>query len=500
MDKRIESYLDSVIPEKLSKRRQKLIREELRDHISDHIDFYTEIGYSEDESIQKALADMGDDGGVTAMVKKDFEKVYGEKIWMPILAFVLTMLMLFAAIYCGVWILSADSKGSPGVFEVIASFAIILVMSFAMVFAYRKGLKKTLLAIGIPNLLFGATLISSGYPQPAIYALIYDVCLLLEETTPLTMYKVVDTAEYIVLIAGIAVDIGFAIVSVILYNRLRKNGVPEKSGKKKIIITASVLCAAAICLTLAYGKSENYFNKYEYVMNGYKFETSDGICKQSEAAFESIDLGMDYNEAVRRLRVQGYMPFDEYRKTQSREMSKRLKYSLGELELTVTDEGYTVFINPNIFYDDNDIYGRNGSNGFVYLRADSDGCVESKGVGSGAAVKDKYGYVPDHHSGGSGGRSCYQNFKTVRVGDRKDEVMKKLAGENGDVFAKFVTLKNGEENEYCRVSHAGSYGSDEIYCPVVVEIWFENEKLSDAKLYVLDEFVYGRQRVYELEK
>lgn len=144
MDKRIESYLDSVIPEKLSKRRQKLIREELRDHISDHIDFYTEIGYSEDESIQKALADMGDDGGVTAMVKKDFEKVYGEKIWMPILAFVLTMLMLFAAIYCGVWILSADSKGSPGVFEVIASFAIILVMSFAMVFAYRKGLKKTL--------------------------------------------------------------------------------------------------------------------------------------------------------------------------------------------------------------------------------------------------------------------------------------------------------------------------------------------------------------------
>ncbi len=31
MDKRIESYLDSVIPEKLSKRRQKLIREELRD-------------------------------------------------------------------------------------------------------------------------------------------------------------------------------------------------------------------------------------------------------------------------------------------------------------------------------------------------------------------------------------------------------------------------------------------------------------------------------------
>lgn len=504
MDKRIESYLDSVIPEKLSKRRQKLIREELRDHISDHIDFYTEIGYSEDESIQKALADMGDDGGVTAMVKKDFEKVYGEKIWMPILAFVLTMLMLFAAIYCGVWILSADSKGSPSVFEVIASFAIILVMSFAMVFAYRKGLKKTLLAIGIPNLLFGATLFFSGYSQPAIYALISDIGFLLEKTTPLITYKFASEQElvneYISFIAGIVLDIGLALVSLILFIKLRKKGAPEKSGKKGIIITASVLCATAIGLTFMYTGTEKFYRSYKYVMNGKKFETSDGICKQSEAAFDSIELGMSYDEAKLKLRVQGYMPFDEYCETQSREMSKRLKYSLGELELTVTDEGYTVFINPNIFYDDNDIYGRNGSNGFVYLRADSDGCVEAKGVGSGAAVKDKYGYVPDHHSGGSGGRDCYHNFKTVRAGDSRDEVMKKLAGEDGDIFARFLTLKNGEENEYCRVSHAGSCGSDEIYCPVVVEIWFENEKLSDAKLYVLDEFVYGRQRVYELEK
>lgn len=504
MDKRIESYLDSVIPEKLSKRRQKLIREELRDHISDHIDFYTEIGYSEDESIQKALADMGDDGGVTAMVKKDFEKVYGEKIWMPILAFVLTAAVIMAAMSCGVWILSADSKGSPETAEIFASFAIILAFSFALAVAYRKGFKKTLLAIGIPNLLFGATLISSGYTQPAIYALVCDICFMLEKTTPLITYKFASEQElvneYISFIAGIVLDIGLALVSLILFIKLRKKGTPEKKSKKGIIITASVLCTAAIGLTFMYTGTEEFYRSYKYVMNGKKFETSDGICKQSEAAFESIDLGMDYNEAVRRLRVQGYMPFDEYRKTQSREMSKRLKYSLGELELTVTDEGYTVFINPNIFYDDNDIYGRNGSNGFVYLRADSDGCVESKGVGSGAAVKDKYGYVPDHHSGGSGGRDCYHNFKTVRAGDSRDEVMKKLTGEDGDIFARFLTLKNGEESEYCRVSHAGRGEPDEIYYPVVAELWFENGKLSDAKLYCLSEYVYNETRVYELQK
>lgn len=147
MDKRIESYLDSVIPEKLSKRRQKLIREELRDHISDHIDFYTEIGYSEDESIQKALADMGDDGGVTAMVKKDFEKVYGEKIWMPILAFVLTvgigsLLYLFASFLFGTSFSDACSA--------LVGFAAMLGVSLVMAAAYRKGLKKRCLQWDCP--------------------------------------------------------------------------------------------------------------------------------------------------------------------------------------------------------------------------------------------------------------------------------------------------------------------------------------------------------------
>lgn len=428
MDKRIESYLDSVIPEKLSKRRQKLIREELRDHISDHIDFYTEIGYSEDESIQKALADMGDDGGVTAMVKKDFEKVYGEKIWMPILAFVLTTAVIMTAMSCGVWILSADSKGSPETAEIFASFAIILAFSFALAVAYRKGFKKTLLAIGIPNLLFGATLISSGYTQPAIYALVCDICFMLEKTTPLITYKFASEQElvneYISFIAGIVLDIGLALVSLILFIKLRKKGTPEKKSKKGIIITASVLCAAAIGLTFMYTGTEKFYRSYKYVMNGKKFETSDGICKQSEAVFDSIELGMSYDEAKLKLRVQGYMPFDEYCETQSGGMRKRLKYSLNELNLAVTDEGYTVFVNPNVFYDYSGIDGRNYSNGFVYIRADSDGCIESKGVGSGTKP-------------GDGSYSV-----TFSSDDNSDGITEGIV-ENCSVSSKFFTLKDG---------------------------------------------------------
>ncbi len=159
-------------------------------------------------------------------------------------------------------------------------------------------------------------------------------------------------------------------------------------------------------------------------MNGYEFETSDGICKQREAVFDSIELGMSYDEAKLKLRVQGYMPFDEYCETQSRGMSKRLKYSLGELKPTVTDEGYTVFVNPNVFYDYSGIDGRNYSNGFVCVRADSDGCVESKGVGSGTKP-------------GDGSYSA-----TFSSDDNSDDMTESVV-ENCSVSSKFFTLKDG---------------------------------------------------------
>ena len=184
------------------------------------------------------------------------------------------------------------------------------------------------------------------------------------------------------------------------------------------------VCVAAIAVALTCRGAENFFNSYIYVMNGYKFETSDGICKQSEAAFDSIELGMSYDEAKLKLRVQGYMPFDEYCETQSGGMRKRLKYSLNELDLAVTDEGYTVFVNPNVFYDYSGIDGRNYSNGFVYIRADSDGCIESKGVGSGTKP-------------GDGSYSV-----TFSSDDNSDGITEGIV-ENCSVSSKFFTLKDG---------------------------------------------------------
>lgn len=266
MDKRIESYLDSVIPEKLSKRRQKLIREELRDHISDHIDFYTEIGYSEDESIQKALADMGDDGGVTAMVKKDFEKVYGEKIWMPILAFVLTvgigsLLYLFASFLFGTSFSDACSA--------LVGFAAMLGVSLVMSAAYRKGFKKTVLAMGLSGAVFGLLFITPDPRLPSIYsgfvdALFYDGCYILEKIMPISLYPATEFYDYDIfaVLGSAAFGVGFAVAAIVLYIRLRKDGLPKEKSKKSRAIKIGAVCVAAIAVALTCRGAENFFNSY----------------------------------------------------------------------------------------------------------------------------------------------------------------------------------------------------------------------------------------------
>lgn len=344
------------------------------------------------------------------------------------MAFVLTvgigsLLYLFASFLFGTSFSDAYSA--------LVGFAAMLGVSLVMSAAYRKGFKKTVLAMGLSGAVFGLPFITPDPRLPSIYsgfvdALFYDGCYILEKIMPISLYPATEFYDYDIfaVLGSAAFGVGFAVAAIVLYIRLRKDGLPKEKSKKSRAIKIGAVCVAAIAVALTCRGAENFFNSYIYVMNGYKFETSDGICKQSEAAFDSIELGMSYDEAKLKLRVQGYMPFDEYCETQSGGMRKRLKYSLNELDLAVTDEGYTVFVNPNVFYDYSGIDGRNYSNGFVYIRADSDGCIESKGVGSGTKP-------------GDGSYSV-----TFSSDDNSDGITEGIV-ENCSVSSKFFMLKDG---------------------------------------------------------
>ena len=58
---KIINYIDSIIPKNIPEKKRRKIYDEMFCHILDRIDYYEEIGYSEEQSTDKAIEDMGTD-------------------------------------------------------------------------------------------------------------------------------------------------------------------------------------------------------------------------------------------------------------------------------------------------------------------------------------------------------------------------------------------------------------------------------------------------------
>ncbi len=87
MDNEIKKYIASVVPSNIPDKRRKLLSDELESHIYDKVDHYEEIGYTKEQSIRKALEEMGEGEEVKRSINVCFEDLYHEKTWWSILAF-----------------------------------------------------------------------------------------------------------------------------------------------------------------------------------------------------------------------------------------------------------------------------------------------------------------------------------------------------------------------------------------------------------------------------
>mgnify|MGYP003308021535 CR=1 FL=1 len=76
MDKRISEFIADYIPKRITKETGYKLQYELESHIYDRIDYYTEIGYSEEESLEKALKDFGDDKETKEQIKNEMSALH----------------------------------------------------------------------------------------------------------------------------------------------------------------------------------------------------------------------------------------------------------------------------------------------------------------------------------------------------------------------------------------------------------------------------------------
>lgn len=76
MKERISEFIGDYIPKRITKETRYKLQAELENHIYERIDYYTEVGYSEEESLEKALKDFGEEKEIKEQVKKNLENIH----------------------------------------------------------------------------------------------------------------------------------------------------------------------------------------------------------------------------------------------------------------------------------------------------------------------------------------------------------------------------------------------------------------------------------------
>ncbi len=162
----VSNYLEAAVPKGLSASRRKLLMDELESHIFDKAGHYIEIGYSEEESFLKAVAEMGD----AEAVSESFRKLYKESHAVNILIMVLLLGINAVTSYYNLGGNMAESMPDPNFLIVMLSLSYFSATVLLMKYAYGKKQTNKLAAVGasmliisIPSFFIGTVFVPGGY-------------------------------------------------------------------------------------------------------------------------------------------------------------------------------------------------------------------------------------------------------------------------------------------------------------------------------------------------
>ena len=183
----IINYIDSITPKNISKKKKQILHDELLCHILDRIDYYKEIGYSEEQSTDKAIEDMGTDEETKKYLYDEFEELYHERTWWAFIPSAIMLLLNYLCLPLDTWVTSADYNDEPTGWKILVSFAMLFVCFAFIRFAEIKRFRKMLVGIGLSNLIIAVSLLCCFYPQAALFAVEQNFYLMLDKCTPFTL-------------------------------------------------------------------------------------------------------------------------------------------------------------------------------------------------------------------------------------------------------------------------------------------------------------------------
>lgn len=341
----IKSYLDKATPKNVSLKKQSNIRMELMCHICDKADFYKEIGYSEEESYEKALAEMGE----SEEVCQQFEDIYREKGIYSVLTFLAIHFIDIIAVILGfggsfISILEGD-KGMIYSFEsLILSSCFVCGMIILIMYSYKEKKKKMLLTIAISNLFLSIT--------PFFFNSIYFP---LAEAILHIPFNNSNFSSDLLFFSADFISIPLCIISFVLFAvvKTNKDNLQETSRRKKsykILSAVTVCLVASFIAVVAYMVENNTYEYYNYSVFGYYFSENKDKKEYTEL-YNRINQNMSFDEADKILRDAGYIPHTEFGTVIKDK--EELEYELEYLQNNIIEnpDVDVVYIKPTKFGD-----------------------------------------------------------------------------------------------------------------------------------------------------
>ncbi len=487
---KITEFVEDFIPKNLSKKQKEKLKEELICHILDKKDYYVDLGYGEEESIEKAIEDFCVDEKDKDYINSEFENLYSERNWFGVIVFFAIASINMLCLLSGLWVVTADVKGEPEPVSVIIGFGFIFLILLIVAITRIKMYRKSLVAAGIINILIPASMICCVYPQNAAYAIVYNLIYLIDILTPFSTRDIIsDYNDWLLFYALLfAIPLAIALYCFVSAIRIKKGRAKSvKKPKIKLVVFSCVFLTVAVASGLLYGVSEEYIDNYPIWFNKH----CNFISEEAEESFEEIAIGDSYADAQDYLRSKGFVSVEECKKFSDRITLKQFNHELGNYDFY---DGFEVWYMPDDLhkgsYDDE-------SNGFVGLMSSGD---KVTGICIGEIQKDLYRerdlVYGKSDCFGYRERSFRHNisdainiFRALRKGESEEIVLNRFTEDYGVVYGKSFCVENGTEKHIYRIYTCNGEGESGSPPQVIAtkyayfELVFENGKLSYGTMY-----------------
>lgn len=479
MNQKVSEYLDSLVPKNLSKKRRAQLLLELEDHIAEKAGHYMEIGYPQEESIDLALRDMGDDEQTVKAVRSKFESLYREKTWQAVLAAAAVLLLNLICVLSGQFVASVDYLGEPDFTMTCTSFAVVFVLLLIIVSAKALEFRKTLFAVGISCLFIAASVLFCVFPQAALVSSETNVLFLIDRFTPLSVWSESHDGATLSLYLSYAFVAVCAVCCFVLSWRIKTGRAKRNASPKRTIL---VFCA--VFLSVAGLTCGVYPGAYAHVKNIPQYITPDNsyISNETECLYSLLEKTGDYEESRKILIRHGLVNAGEFKKTLTYSQKKALSKQLKQLKLA--DESFEVWLPKE---------KRENGNGLIFLKNDGSGRIAARGTGNGSKFLEKGEYsaynVYVYDTENCDAEKSEKYFRALKKGAEEKEVLKFFEQNNGCVYSKFTFFENESATDRYRIYQRWEgkdeepdtgviYNSQELF----TELVFTGGKLSSGSM------------------